>query len=341
MSASAEPSVGTSDSPLIVADIGGTNARFAWVEAAGGEPLQVQTLLTADYAGPGEAMRAYLAGLPAALRERAAAPGLQVAWALATAVDGDQVVMTNNHWRFSRREEARRMGLSALHIFNDFEALACSLPHLKPSQLRSWDGRLPRPVGPLAVVGPGTGLGVARMVPTDGRWQPLPGEGGHMTLAAHDDFEAELLRLAREQWPHVSGERLLSGIGLPLLHACVCRVAGRSSSAASTEDVVAQGLAGEPAARLTLETFCAMLGGYAGNVALVLGARGGLFIGGGLVPRLGELFFTSEFRRRFEHKGRFSTYLAAIPTVLITDTMAALQGVSSAVAEARRATALR
>ncbi len=330
----AEPSAPTPHRPLIVADIGGTNARFAWVDEPGGDPLHAQTLPTADFAGPGAAMRHYLAGLPAALREQAERSGLQAAWALATSVEGDWVVMTNNRWQFSCRDEAQRLGLTDLRVFNDFEALACSLPRLKPSQLRAWDDRLPSLDGPLAVIGPGTGLGVAGMVPTRGRWQALPGEGGHMTLSAHDDFEAALIQRARARWPHVSGERLLSGIGLPLLHACVCEVSGLRSGASDAESVVALGVAGEPAARRTVDTFCAMLGGYAGNVALVLGARGGVFIGGGLVPRLGDLFFASEFRRRFEHKGRFSPYVAAIPTAVITDTMAALQGVSAAVADA-------
>ncbi len=321
--------------PLVVADIGGTNARFGWVERAGEVPVEVQTLPAAEFEGPGEAMRHYLAALPAGLRAQAQRGGLSAGWALATAVSGDEVVMTNNHWRFSRREEAKRLALQNLRVFNDFEALACSLPHLSPGQLRSWDGRMPSLQGPLAVIGPGTGLGVAGMVPTRAGWQPLPGEGGHMTLSAHDTFEDEVLRHARTVWPHVSAERLLSGIGLPLLHEAVCHATGAPAQALKTEEVVAQGLAGQASARRTLQVFCAMLGGFAGNVALTLGAHGGVFIGGGLVPRLGELFFESEFRQRFEHKGRFSSYVAEMPTVLITDTLAALQGVSSAMAQAR------
>lgn len=327
---------GAPEIPLVVADIGGTNARFGWVDCPGSPPAHVQSLPNADFSGPGAAMKHYLQSLPERCRDRARSEGLSAGWALATTVSGDEVVMTNNDWRFSRRQEAQQLGLSSLHVYNDFEALACSLPHLRPDQLRSWDGRPPNLMGTLAVIGPGTGLGVAGMVPVRGYWQPLPGEGGHMTLSAHDEFEEALLRQARQQWSHVSGERLLSGIGLPLLHRCVCRVSGWREGEATTEEVVAEGLAGEPSARRTLEVFCAMLGGYAGNVALALGARGGVFIGGGLVPRLGGLFFESEFRCRFEHKGRFSGYLAEIPTVLITDTMAALQGVSSAVAQAVR-----
>ena len=315
-----------------MADIGGTNARFGWVEAPGRAPCHVRSLPTAGFPGPAQAMTLYLETLPQECRDRWLAAQRHAGWALATAVDGDRIEMTNNAWRFSRREEAQRLGLSALHVYNDFEALACALPGLKPAQWRSWDGRAPSLQGPLAVIGPGTGLGVAGMVPTARGWQPLPGEGGHMTLSAHDDFEAEVLRVARLQFPHVSGERLLSGIGLPLLHECAARARGEQAAPRSTEEVVEHGLGGDPACRQTLDLFCAMLGAYAGNVALALGARGGVFIGGGLVPRLGELFFSSRFRERFEHKGRFSGYLAAIPTVLITDTMVALHGVAAAVA---------
>lgn len=321
-----------SSGPLVVADIGGTNARFGWVERAGQGADHVLTLSTAEFAGPGEAMQHYLDQLPPVIRHGARAQGLRAGWALATAVEGDRIEMTNNHWRFSRRDEAQRLALRALEVFNDFEALACALPHLRPTQWRGWDARTPSLQGPLAVIGPGTGLGVAGVVPTPGGWVALPGEGGHMTLAAHDDFEAELLAVARQQWPHVSGERFLSGIGLPLLHECVCRVSGVAYQALSARDIVSEGLRGPSPARRTLDVFCAMLGGYAGNAALTLGARGGVFIGGGLVPRLGDFFFDSEFRKRFEHKGRFSTYLQDIPTVLITDTLAALHGVSAAMA---------
>lgn len=336
--------------PWVVADIGGTHARFAWVDQAGQAVQQVHTLPTTEFSGPSQAMQHYVAQLPAEHRHRAQAQGLCAAWALATAVDGDWLEMTNVRWRFSRQAEQQRLGLQALRVFNDFEALAWSLPHLGPAQLRSWDGRWPSHQGPLAVIGPGTGLGVAGMVPAGGAegravggassstgWVALPGEGGHMTLAAHDDFEAAILARARQHWPHVSAERLLSGIGLPLLQACVCEVNGwpvppLQSEQASTPEILAAGLAGEAAAQRTLQVFCAMLGGFAGNVALTLGARGGVYIGGGLVPRLGDFFFASEFRKRFEHKGRFAPYLQDIPTVVITDTLAALCGVSAAVA---------
>ena len=315
--------------PLVVADIGGTNARFGFLGPADALPVAVRTLPTAEHEGPLQAMQAYLKGLPPEL-QGAAATGLSASWALATTVGGDEVVMTNNHWRFSRQAVQQALGLKALHLFNDFEALAYAVPHLGPQQLQSWDDRLPRLDGTLAVIGPGTGLGVAGVARTRAGWQALPGEGGHVTLSAANDDEAELLRLARRQWPHVSAERLLSGIGLPLLHDCVAQQHGRPGPSLSTEAVVQAGLAGDPVAARTLDTFCAMLGSFSGNVALTLGARGGVFLGGGILPRLGPLFFRSAFRQRFEDKGRFAAFLAGIPTVVITDTMVALSGAEKA-----------
>lgn len=323
--------------PLVVADIGGTNARFGWVDSPGHAPVHVRVIGTAAAGGPGVAMAEYLGQLPPACRAHAQRSGLRAAWALAAVVAGDEIALTNNDWRFSRSEEIRRNGLSDLHLYNDFEALAHALPHLGPSQLSPCGGAMPSLRGPLAVVGPGTGLGVAGLIPVGQGWHALSGEGGHMTLSAADDYEAELLRLARRRWPHVSAERLLSGIGLPLLHECVRQAEGLPGQEMRTEDILSNGLAGDPSARKTLEVFCAMLGSFAGNVALTLGAVGGVFIGGGLVPRLGDFFLASDFRARFERKGRFEAYLASIGTAVITDTMVALQGVSAAVAQHDRA----
>jgi glucokinase len=184
------------------------------------------------------------------------------------------------------------------------------------------------------VIGPGTGLGVAGLVPTPHGFVAVPGEGGHATLAAVDDFESELLAAARRMHPHVSAERLLSGIGLPVLHAAVAAVLGQTppQPPLTAGEIVERGLAGsDEVCGRAVDSFCALLGSFAGNVALTLGARGGVYIGGGIVPRLGERFFESRFRERFEAKGRFQTYLQAIPTALITDTLAALSGAAQAI----------
>jgi glucokinase len=314
--------------PWLVADVGGTNARFGWVEDIGRGVEHVRQMSVAGQAGPADAVRAYLSLLPAGSRPRRAAI------AVATAVRGDHVELTNSHWRFSRAALQADLGLETLLVLNDFEALALSLPRLKAGQLRPHAG-LPGARGTLAVIGPGTGLGVGGVVETAQGWVALPGEGGHATLAPADDFESALLQQVRGRYAHVSAERLLSGIGLPVLHDAVLAVCGAPAEALSAEHIVERGLAGDAHCGRTLDSFCALLGGFAGNVALTLGARGGVYIGGGIVPRLGERFFESQFRARFEAKGRFQEYLAAIPTALITDTLAALAGAALAIEQHR------
>lgn len=316
--------------PRLVADIGGSNARFGWVNAPGARVAHVRKLAVPDFAAPVDAARAYLQWLSAELGTPAIPRHAAVA--VATAVVGDQVAFTNSHWAFSRQALQRGLGLDGLLVINDFEALALSLPHLGEAQLRA-HGSLPGGPGNRAVIGPGTGLGVAGVVPTRHGWQAVAGEGGHATLAAHDDFESELLRCVRRQFAHVSAERLLSGIGLPVLHGAVAEVLGQPvASPWTAEQVMAAGLARSDAAcDRTLDVFCALLGGFAGNVALVLGARGGVYIGGGIVPRMVDRFFASPFRERFEAKGRFEGYLQGVPTALITDTLVALTGAAAAI----------
>jgi len=315
--------------PWLVADVGGTNARFGTVSGPGAAVEDVRVLPVAGHAGPAAAVRAYLEGQPAGKAKPQSA-----AFALATPVHEDRIALTNGAWDFSRSATRAELGLQTFLCLNDFEAQALSLPRLRADQLRAWgDAPAPAervPVGTvMAVIGPGTGLGVGGVVRAPGLWLTLPGEGGHATLAPADDFESVVLGHARREFPHVSAERFLSGIGLPVLARCVAAAMGEGEdvSALPTEQIVARGLSREsPACSRTLDVFCAMLGGFAGSVALTLGSRGGVFIGGGIVPRLGERFFQSEFRSRFEAKGRFQAFLAGIPTALITDTLAALSG---------------
>ena len=315
------------DSPRLLADIGATYARFT-LEPASGVFDHSVSLRCADHADFHAAVSTYLGRLPTEL-----ASGIEhAAIAIANPVQGDEVRMTNYHWCFSIEQMRQRLGLESLVVLNDFEALALSLPRLQPGQLRAV-GNVPALAtrAALAVVGPGTGLGVAGIVPSDQGWVAVPGEGGHATLAAVDDRDAAVLAAARKAHPHVSAERLLSGIGLPALHQAVVAVAGQTAPVLTAKAIVERGLSGECAlCSQTLDDFCALLGSFAGNVALTLGARGGVFIGGGIVPRLGDRFAQSAFRERFEAKGRFQTYLQAIPTWLITDTLAALTGAALA-----------
>ena len=320
--------------PRLVADIGGSNARFGWLPAGSNSPGHVRQYAVSAHAGLVVAAQAYLAEIQATLGAQYRPP-VAAALAVATAVTGDAVVFTNSPWSFSQNQAREVLGLDTLFVLNDFEALALALPRLDATQARA-HGAMPTGNGPMAVVGPGTGLGVASVIPTPQGWVAVAGEGGHASVSAADDFESELLALVRRRCGHVSAERLLSGIGLPVLYDAVCGVMGEPAEAAlQTEHIVAQGLAAQAACERTLNTFCALLGSFCGNVALISGARGGLYIGGGIVPRLGELFFRSAFRERFEAKGRLQSYLQGIPTALITDTLVALTGAAAALGPAQ------
>jgi glucokinase len=325
--------------PWLLADIGGTNARFGWLGEGGDAVMHVATLPAAGHAGPAAAATAYLADIARTLGPAYRAPRAG-AFAVATAVGDDRIAFTNSGWAFSREATRQELQLDELLLLNDFEALALSLPRLAPSQLRAWGAPAAAPVQAagttLAVIGPGTGLGVAGLLATTHGWVAVPGEGGHASLSPADEFESALLAMVRRDFTHVSAERLLSGIGLPVLHRAVAAVLGHASGPLTAEAIVERGLAGsDPVCSRTIDSFCALLGGFAGNVALVLGARGGVYIGGGVVPRLGERFFQSQFRERFEAKGRFRAYLQAIPTLLITDTLAALNGAAQALEQHR------
>lgn len=319
----------------LVADVGGSNARFGWLDRASHQIRHVRTLPVAGHAGLVDAAAHYLDDLRQRLGATYVAPSA-ASIAVATAVTADRVELTNSHWSFSCAEAQAALHVDTLRVVNDFEALALALPHLGPRQLRRVGPATTGTAGAaLAVVGPGTGLGVASVVPTPAGWVALPGEGGHATLAPGSDEESELLTLVRRRFSHVSAERLLSGIGLPTLYTAVSEMAGQAVGSAdrpepTAPEILDAGLAGEPLAQRTLNHFCALLGSFAGNVALTAGARGGLFIGGGIVPRLGAFFDASDFRRRFEDKGRLAGYLSGIPSWVITDTLAALTGAAAA-----------
>ncbi len=311
----------------LVADVGGTHARFALLDEKG-IPRRAEVFAVADFAGPVEAIEAFLARRGEGDLEAAAI-------ALAAPVHEDVIRLTNASWVFHRTEIEARLGLRRLLLVNDFTALALSLPHLDASDLRQVGTGRSVPLAPKAVLGPGTGLGVSGLLYDRGHWLALAGEGGHCSLAPGDRREAELLALAWRDYGHVSAERLLSGSGLPLLHRLLGEVDGRPPVALTTPEIVARALAGDdPHCRVVIDTFCALLGSQAGNLALTLGARGGVYVGGGIIPRLGELFDQSDFRRRFEAKGRFASYLAAIPTFVMLCPTPALLGAAYALADA-------
>jgi glucokinase len=303
----------------LVGDVGATNARFA-LARADGTLVQSRMLLCEDYPGIAEAIAAYVADVGTAVPARGVI-------AIAAAPTGDTIAMTNHPWTFSIKGLERDLGMRDLRVVNDFLATAAAVPHLGPADRVQIGGGAPVSGAPIGVIGPGTGLGVSTLVPTAAGPIPVPGEGGHVTMAAADEREAAVLRLMRSRYDHVSAERVLSGPGLVNLYNALCElshVAAAPLTAAQITDPATE--AEIPLAREATEMFCAMLGTVAGNLALTLGARGGVYIAGGIVPKMGAAFAKSAFRQRFEAKGRFSGYLSEIPTYVIVRPLAALLG---------------
>ena len=317
-----------SSTARLLGDVGGTNARFAWQDGEAAPLRDTATLPTADFATLADAITAYLARLG-----RAAPPWCAIG--IANPITGDRIQMTNCHWAFSISAMRQALGFERLVVINDFTALALALPDLQASELRQLGGGSAVPGAPMALIGPGTGLGVSGLIAGDapGRWLPLQGEGGHVTLAASTAREAAVLQVLRDEFGHASAERAISGQGLEALYAAVCKldaVAGFVPLPAA--EVSQRALAGRDAQCVeVLDLFCGFLGNVAGNLALTLGAIGGVYIGGGIVPRLGDAFTRSRFRACFEDKGRFRGYLEAIPVYVIhTQVSPALLGAARA-----------
>lgn len=314
----------SSDAPWLVGDVGSTNARFG-LATASVAVRDVAGLRCVDHPGLAEAVEAYLAKIPGP-RPRVAAI------AVAAPPTGDRLTLTNHPWSFSISETRAALGLDRLEILNDFTALALSLPSLPPGELVQVGGGNAVVGAPMAVIGPGTGLGVSGLIRTGDRWTALTGEGGHAAFSPVADRELDITRILRRRFGgHVSWERLLSGPGLVNLYEALAELEGRTPESLSPETVARRGadrscpLCGE-----AIDIFCGTLGTAAGNLALILGAQGGVYIGGGIVPKLGPFFAESDFRRRFEEKGRFADYLAAIPTYAITAEYPALIGAAIA-----------
>ncbi|MDL5032402.1 glucokinase [Pelomonas sp. APW6] len=310
------------DSPRLIADIGGTYARFA-LESSPGEFSRSASLRCADYTDFHAAVSAYLDGLGGTRIEHAAI-------AIANPVEGDLVRMTNYHWQFSIEEMRQRLGLDTLVVVNDFTALAMAIPRLGPGELRQIGGGEARRQSVVGVLGSGSGLGVSGLIPAGDAWISLGSEGGHTSFAPRDERELAILRFAWRQFDHVSFERLVSGPGLELIYRALADRAGEAAKPLTAPDITQAALDGRDAVcGEALEVFCALLGTAAANLAVTLGALGGIYIGGGIVPRLGDYFARSPFRSRFEDKGRFSSYVAGIPTYVITAENATFKGASA------------
>jgi glucokinase len=298
--------------PRLLADVGGTNARFAWSQQPNAPLSNIHQYSCHKYGSLQLAIAQYLAdhGKPSP-----ASCGIGIA----NPVTGDQVSMTNHDWSFSISALKKALAVSRLAVVNDFTALALSLPMLAANDLRQI-GSGKRVAGEaLGVIGPGTGLGVSGLLSgADGVPVAVAGEGGHSTLAANDDLESDVIALLRKRFGHVSAERVLSGPGLVNLYEACAQLDKLAVLRLAPQEVIARARADEDRhCQMALELFCRFLGGMAGNLALTLGARGGIYIGGGIAPRLLPELAKSGFRERFEGKGRYQKYLADIPTFVI------------------------
>ena len=304
----------------LVADIGGTNARFALVEDGDKLPRETRSLACADYPTLVDAIKDYLSQAGPVAVQRAAI-------SVASPVTGDRMAMTNHSWNFSVEETREALGFGYLKVLNDYTALALALPYFSEGQClkigtgEALDGY------PKAVLGPGTGLGVSGVIPVNDWWLPLESEGGHASYGPASQREFEVIQVIRKRLNHVSAESLVSGPGLSLLYEVITGLdlgEARRLKPSEVSDLAIKGQCNLASEAMAL--FCGILGNVAGNLALTLGARGGVYIGGGIVRKVIGLFIGSSFRERFEQHGRLTNYLREIPTYVIDTDYPALDG---------------
>ncbi|MCC5883146.1 MAG: glucokinase [Halomonas sp.] len=310
----------------LIGDIGGTNARFALVTPGEFVPHDVLALPCADYPGLVEAVGDYLSRVGV---DRDAAPR-EACLAFACPIGDDRVTMTNNHWSFSRREAQAKLGLERLKVINDFTAQALGVPHVAAHERIEIHPGTPRRPATCLVIGPGTGLGVAGIFPGRRAWIPLTTEGGHVTFAPTDEREQNLLRHFRNRYGRVSVERILCGQGLLDLYLAHCSLKGTPPTCKTPPEVTAAAKGGDAIARDTLLRFLKILGDVCGDAALTMGARGGVYLCGGILPRLLDWLPQSRFVEAFTAKGRMSDYTRAIPVHVVVAPWPGLLGAAEA-----------
>jgi glucokinase len=306
---------------ILLGDIGATNARFALF--ANGVLGAVTSFEVAKFARFADVIAIFLKDRCREFRVKRAL------LAIAGPVKGERSVLTNSSWVIDTPELRAIFKLEA-RIFNDFEAVALSLPWLTPTDLAPIGGGNPAAGAPKAVVGPGSGLGVACLIPRSEKPVVISSEGGHATLAATCEREDRIIGQLRQRFGHVSAERAVSGMGLENIYQAIAALDGVDIPSRSAAEITKSALRSESqVAREALHVFCAFLGSFAGNVALTFGARGGVYVAGGISPRILDFLVRSQFRNRFEAKGRLQSYLETLPSYVITHPAAAFVGLKS------------
>ncbi len=312
--------------PFLVADIGGTNARFALVTTASNglqpELSHLKIMPGADYPSFSSALNAYLSTLECR-RPKAACI------AIASPIQGDRIEMTHLPWAFSIEELKKAFDFDFFEVMNDFNAVALGVSVLTEKDIDEIKPGAVHDHEPRGIIGPGTGLGVSGLAycHESGLWLPISGLGGHVNLPAATPYECRLIAAVMEDLGHVSAELMISGTGLGNLYTAVCKMEGQAPKKLSPADITTRALNETDIHCVkTLECFCAFLGSVAGNLALTFGARGGVYIAGGIVPRLIAFLKESAFVDRFVHKGVMSDYVKNIPVSVITNTQVGLVG---------------
>lgn len=313
-----------SDAPLLVADIGGTNARFAIVRPdAGGRSATIlhrEVMRAEDFEHLADAAQAFIESWSGP------APTVGV-FAVAGPVNADEVVFTNSHWRFKPPVLAKQIGCASLKIINDFTAMSRGAVAAPPEDLTLIEEGEGMPGAPIAVTGPGTGLGLGLVIESRGHVSVIATEGGHVAFAPQDEKEIEVLRFIQREHAFVSYERVLSGRGLVNLHRALCAINGATRVTLRPDEITSAALAGSlPIAREATEMFCAILGTYAGDVVMMTGARGGVILAGGILPKIEPILRESRFNARFVEREPMRPYLDAIPVRLLNSETAALVG---------------
>lgn len=304
----------------IVADIGGTFARFSRVNLANLQIDKIEIYTCAHFISLEAVLMTYQA-------QHLLQEIKQLALAIACPVISDSICMTNCRWSFSIQALKSNLGLTELIVMNDFNAIAMSLPVLSSDELVKIGAGNPELNKTRVVLGAGTGLGVAYLVPSQPNYTAYSGEGGHVSWGAKTDLEWFIHGFLKDIYTHVSYERLLSGHGLENLYKAIAAFQGKETRPVQAAEIINLALKQQCSVAQTAVTqFFSCLGTFAGDLALTFGAFGGVYIAGGIVPRLLPLLHPSNFRAQFEDKGRFKNFNAQIPTYVITASQPGILG---------------
>ena len=315
--------------PILVADIGGTNARAGIVTRPGKPPDAIFRRRTRDFDGLAAFLERALEELGGGHRPQSAL------CAVASPVDRDPIELTNAGWQFSRAGTADALGLDRVEFVNDWVAQGWATTQIADDHLQTIQPGRPDPLAPRLALGPGTGLGSALVTPGRVGWQVFATEGGHISFAPRTAREWAIVEWIQHRFDHCSAERLASGIGIETVYAALHDIDATAPRHANAERIAQAALADDPLCGEVMAIMTAALGSVAGDLALATGARSGVYLGGGIIPLLGDAFDWGLFCRRFTAKGRFRDYLESIPVHAITHPAAALYGLSVYLTQSR------